>query len=147
MVFSASRAMRNVVVKEKDVIMPFVVLLTISGSLLVAWSIVDPLVWVRTEPNELNESQGYCQSLGSSYIIFLALIVVVNFLALVLASVQAFRARDINADFSESFYIGMTIISLLQALVLGVPIMILVRHFYLAFFFLKQPQITLDKLT
>jgi len=135
-VFHNARHMRRVVVKEKDVILPFAILMTVNCALMLAWTLVDPLLWFRTEPNDAYESQGYCRAEGDAYIIFLILIAIVNFLALVLANIQAFRARNITTEFSESLYVMMTMVSLLQALVIGVPLLVIVHENPVAGYFI-----------
>ena len=121
------RTMRRVAIKERDVLAPFAVLMTVNCALMTAWTLVDPMVWYRTESNIAYQSTGYCRAEGDSYIIFLILIGSVNFCALTLANVQAFQARNIGTEFSESFYVFMTMVSLLQALVIGAPLLVIAR--------------------
>ena len=121
--------------KEKDVILPFAVLMTINVSLMAMWTSIDPRVWIRTEPNEQYESHGNCEAEGQSYIAFLVLIGIVNALALVSATVQAYRARNIASEFSESWYIMVILVSLLQALIIGVPLLIIVSDNEVASYF------------
>ena len=84
-VISNSMQMRRVTVKETNVILPFVVLMTANIAVLVAWTIVDPLQWVRTEPF-LFQSHGYCQSENADR--FLIPIGIINGIALILANIQ-----------------------------------------------------------
>lgn len=84
-VISNSMQMRRVAVKETDVILPFVVLMTANIAVLVAWTIVDPLQWIRTEPF-LFQSHGYCQSENADR--FLIPIGIINGIALILANIQ-----------------------------------------------------------
>ena len=121
--------------KEKDVILPFAVLMTINVSLMAMWTSIDPRIWVRTEPNEQNESYGYCEAEGRSYIAFLVFIGIVNASALVLATSQAYRARNIASEFSESWYIMVILGSLIQALVIGVPLLVIVSDNEVASYF------------
>lgn len=130
-----ARRMRRVTVKEKDVILPFAILMTINFILMLLWTLTDPLVWVRTEPNDKYESQGHCQAEGKLQTVFLALIVIVNAFALILAIVEAFRARHLSTEFSDAFYVMMTMVSLLQALVIGIPLVILVNDISVAKYF------------
>ena len=109
--------------------------MTVNFILMLSWNIIDPLVWVRTEPNDDYESKGYCEAEGKTYIVFLVLIAIVNASALVLANVEAFRARNVSSEFSEALYVMMTMVSLLQALVIGIPLLILVRENTVASYF------------
>jgi hypothetical protein len=53
---------------------------------------------------------------------------------LVLACWQAFQARDIKSEFSEATYIGLAVFSLSQAIVTGIPIMVIVKDIPEAFY-------------
>lgn len=157
-VISNSMQMRRVAVKETDVILPFVVLMTANIAVLVAWTIVDPLQWVRTEPF-LFQSHGYCQSENADR--FLIPIGIINGIALILANIQgtcllvfygislciclsyttssysfpAFRARNVSTEYSESSYIMFAMVSLLQSLIIGVPLLIIVNDNEVARYF------------
>lgn len=131
------RRMKRVTVKEMDAILPFAVLMTINCVIMLAWTIVDPLVWVRTEPTtDYYESFGNCEETEGTGVVFKSLIGAVNLLALVLASVQAFRARNISSEFSDAFYVMMTMVSLLQTSIIGIPLLILVQDNIAAMYFI-----------
>ena len=51
----------------------------------------------------------------------------VNFSLLVTACIQAFEARDIKSEFAEAKYIGITIFSLAQAFITGIPMVAIVK--------------------
>jgi hypothetical protein len=128
--------MKRVAVKEMDAVLPLAILMVINVAIMIVWTILDPLVWVRTEPNDAFESQGFCQESKGSGIVFKSCIGVVNIVALVMANVQAFRARNISSEFSDSFNVMMTMLSLLQALIIGLPLMILVQDNHVATYFI-----------
>lgn len=128
--------MKRVTVKELDAILPFAILMTMNCAIILAWTLVDPLVWMRTEPNDAYISQGYCQGSEGSHVIFEVLIGAVNLVALVMANLQAFRARNISSEFSDSFNVMMTMLSLLQALIIGIPVLILVQDNHVATYFI-----------
>lgn len=89
----------RVKVTERDVIWPFVVMCSLNIGCLIAWTAVDPLQWYReVVRGEEWKSYGICRSEGIGYI-FLWLIVVINFIALLLACHQAWLARDISDEF------------------------------------------------
>ena len=116
--------------------MPFAILMIINCAILIAWTLVDPLVWMRTEPNGDFVSQGYCQGILGSHVIFEALLGVVNIVALMMANVQAYRARNICSEFSDSSNVMMTMVSLLQALIIGIPLLIIVKGNHVATYFI-----------
>ena len=78
----------------------------------------------RTESGEL-ESSGSCTISGNAGIILLALIAVANIIALILANVQAYQTRELKSAFSESKYVGLAMASILQAFLIGVPLLFL----------------------
>ena len=126
---------RRISVRARDVLTPFVVLMTLNVLLLLLWTLLDPLVWMRTEPNSDYQSYGYCTTQGNSWKIFIALLVALNFCALTMACFQAWRARKISTEFSESSYVAYTIFSLLQALLIGLPVLLLVQDNAMASYF------------
>ena len=93
-------------------------------------------VWVRTEPNDTYESYGSCKAEGKASIALLTLLAVVNALALVFANIEAFRARNVTSEFSESQYVMIIMICLAQALFIGVPLLVIVRYNATASYFM-----------
>lgn len=69
-----------------------------------------------------------------AYLIPLAAI---NLSAVGVACWQAYEAKGIKSEFSEAKYIGLTVFSLFQAFVMGIPVVAIVRNmpqaFYLVF--------------
>ena len=123
---------KRVNVEVHHVIIPFFVIFGANVFLLTLWTILDPLVWVRETAGEgigMDEfhSYGSCQfSTEGASIVFCALLLAVNFLALLLALVQFFRARGLSSEYSEGKYIAIAIGSSLQVVLTGVPIMVMV---------------------
>lgn len=123
--------------KEMDAILPFALLMTINCVIMLSWTLVDPMIWVRTEPDgDYYESYGFCEDSTGKGVIFKALIGAVNFLALVMANVQAYRARNISSEFSDAFWVMMTMVSLLQTSIIGIPLLILVQDNLAAVYFI-----------
>ena len=81
-------------------------------------------------------SHGFCYYENSSRL-FGALILVVSCSAVVLAITQAYQARTISDELSESAYIGIAMFGLLQALIIGIPVAFLVGENSTASFFVK----------
>jgi len=59
---------------------------------------------------------------------YVVVIAVVNITALVVANIQAYRARNVRTEFNESSYIAMANVSFLQAIFICVPILFLTRE-------------------
>jgi 7 transmembrane sweet-taste receptor of 3 GCPR len=124
--FGAQRFHR-LVVTERDVLGPFLLLFATNVALLTAWTIVDPLQWTRiTVPGEEWKTYGSCASNGIGYI-FMGLILFLLGVALVMACHQAYRARNISDEFSESKNLGLALFTWLQVLLVGVPTLFLVN--------------------
>jgi 7 transmembrane sweet-taste receptor of 3 GCPR len=69
------------------------------------------------------ESYGKCDWVGS--IEFLAPLCCVNFVVLILAVVEAYRARNLSTEFAESTYIFLALISTLLVVFIGVPVLVI----------------------
>ena len=138
-VVRASQICRRVVITKWDVLKPFALLLVANVVILICWTLIDPLVYVTVDApgvdewNRVIETYGFCESRGSAlpYIIPLA---VLNIGLLILANYQAFQARNLEKEYHESQYIFIAMVSLLQLVVIGAPILLLVRDTPLAWY-------------
>jgi len=134
MVFAAAASMKRVVITEKDVLKPFAVLMTLNFIILLSWTLVDPMIFERVYTDELT-SYGRCISQGNQWKGFIATLAILNFIALVVVNVQAYRARSINDELSESKYIGLATLSMFQIFIVGVPLLVIVYNDPSAYFF------------
>jgi 7 transmembrane sweet-taste receptor of 3 GCPR/5'-nucleotidase, C-terminal domain len=124
--FNRSAGIQRIVVRSKDVLKPLALLFTINIGLLIAWTVTDPLEWQRFSIDGQDwNTYGNCVG-GKASTVYVSLIATFNFVALVMACVQAYVARDISDEFSESKYIGIAIYGWLQTCVIGVPILFLI---------------------
>ena len=130
-IFHNKQTFTRVRVTAKDVLVPFMILFTLNIIILTLWTTLDPLTYVREDLpgtdgwNRVIATYGSCQSENATpYLVPLA---VVNLSVLVLANWQAYHARMIQSEFSESKYIGIAMASLLQAMLSGIPILFVVR--------------------
>lgn len=110
---------------------------------LTAWTVVSPLTWARIPKKSNVDSFGrYPDSFGTCYgktnqdyaIVFLSCVLVVDMIALAVANYQSYVSRNISTEFSESFYVAVSMASLLEAVILGAPIVFLLRGNPSAFF-------------
>lgn len=121
-------------------LIPFGVLLVANVVVLTLWTLLDPMVYVRrAHPgtdgwNRVISTYGSCQS-EHPPLPFLIPLAVLNMGVLIIANWQAYRARHIQCEFSESTYIGLVMAILLQAALTGVPLLFIVhdnpRAYYL----------------
>lgn len=132
--------MQRVQVKVKDAIWPFITLTVVNFVLLLAWTLVAPLEWTRVEVNNVDsfgrsvESYGTCFAYDSdehtsgqnrARIGFLIALGVFNFGAVILANIESYKARKLPSDFNESFYLALSMVSILEGFLIGVPILFL----------------------
>ena len=72
--FGSSHKLRRVVIRARDVMLPFVVLMVLNVSVLLSWTLHDPLVWDRRAVDEnidkfgrSVESVGFCVGSGTQH--------------------------------------------------------------------------------
>lgn len=69
---------------------------------------------------------GTCSDFGTAGWVFIGLTVGLNIGALVLACLQAYKARGISSEFSESRSLGLAIFCWMQILIVGGPVLFLI---------------------
>jgi len=126
-------------VSTLDVLAPFAVSLTCNLVVLICWTVIDPLTYVRRVGegtdfwNRDIEFYGACRS--DNAVVFLCPLAVINFSVVGIACWQAFTGRHIESEFAESKFIALSVASLFQAFLTGFPILVIVkddpRAFYL----------------
>jgi hypothetical protein len=128
---------RRVKVEAKDVMAPFAILFTLNLVVLLVWTFVDPVRWERIVVNNEDwNTVGICTG-GTLSKIMVSLLGVLNFLALFACCHQAYKARSISDDFSESAYIGLAIYGWLQITVVAIPVLFLIDDNPTAQYFLQ----------
>ena len=121
---------RRVVVDAKDVMKPFLFLLTANLAVLISWTAVAPLTSKYIETGAADKfgrstsayHSCFPEDATSQDLAFLLLILAINLIALLYANVEAFRGRSIRTQYSESKFIGLTMLILLQAFIIGIPL-------------------------
>ena len=92
------------------------------------WSIISPSEWRRTTKTtdkfgRVESSYGSCTSDYEDF--FRILLALPNISIILLAAFQAYKARDITTELSESRYIMLSLASVLFILVLAIPVSII----------------------
>ena len=83
---------------------PMVALLLATIVVLAAWTLYDPLSWVRVEVNEISgESIARCDS--DAMPIFVPLLAVLVFVPTLLTCIMAWKTKDVDETFTESAWI------------------------------------------
>jgi len=128
-VFHAGSYERKVVTVRR-VLWPFAVLLTLNVAFLLTATLVDPVLWVRTPVNDNeNNTYGRCDDEGIGTVggVMTGLMALVQFVALIILCVQAYRARDVRSEYSESRGVALALFSWLQITIISSPMAILVE--------------------
>ena len=121
-----------------DVIKPMVALLMLNVIVLTACTVIDPLQHttkvVSVDPfgREL-ETLGVCSS--EHGLIFTATLCVINLGSLIVATIQAYQARNISTELQESSYIFIAMALILLTSFMGVPIIVIARDNTTAYYF------------
>jgi len=132
-IIAKAKKFAKVKIMPKDVLVPYALLITSNAIVLICWTVIDPLRYIRVdgngtdEWNRVNSSRGRCDSEGSStpYTYTLGSILIIT---LVLANVQAFRARKVHTELSESRFIAYIMVALLQVVIVGIPMFYLTNE-------------------
>jgi hypothetical protein len=99
--------------------------------LLAMWTGVAPITYETYKVPDSADNQQYATcSLAEGKAAgwtFLGLIILVNFVSLVLACHEAFKARNISERYSEAKGLGRALFSWLQIVLVGVPVMLLLE--------------------
>jgi len=125
---------RRLKVTYRDVIAPFVGLLLVNLLVLALWSALAPIKWERFDKTEKDpimltttETYGACSSDEKELtLVFAGLIAAIDILSLIFANIQAYQCRNISVEFSESQWIAIAMVSIMQVLFIGIPLMVLV---------------------
>jgi gamma-aminobutyric acid type B receptor len=133
---------QKVQVSMRDVLAPLAVLLTLNVIVLVTFTILSPLHFIRLDHvgtddwNRVISTYGTCQNSSRTWPYFL-LLVLINASALLFALVQAYQARSIQSEFAESKYIAIVMLSFLQIFVIAAPLLFFVQTQPVALYVLK----------
>ncbi|CAB9510617.1 acid type B receptor subunit 2 [Seminavis robusta] len=136
-----NKEIQRITATQQDVLVPFAILFTINFILLLSWTLVDPLRFERVKVDSsspFSDTHGVCRFENDETIGFAVTIVVVNFLAILLACFEAYRARKIGDEFSESKWVAVTVATWFQVFVVGFPVMFLMQGHPTASYFLKS---------
>lgn len=115
-------------ITPKDVMGPLFINLALNFAVLILWTTISPSEWIRkTQTTDkfgrVLSSYGSCTSDYNTF--FRILLALPNFSILLLAAFQAYKARDITTELSESHYIMLSLASVLFIVVLAIPVSII----------------------
>jgi len=115
---------RRIKVEAKDVLGPFAVLVFLVFTLMLCWTLLDPPRWERKHVEENNEwnTYGSCTNSGAAGQALPICIIVVHYSALLLVCWEAWKARQISDEFSESKKIAIIVFNWLQLELIATPV-------------------------
>jgi hypothetical protein len=125
-----------------DIFGTFAVMVSINLIVLITWNLVSPLEWSRVQGDEtdmfdrLFQSYGTCESPDS--VAFIVVIIVINVIFLILGNWWNYKSRNIETEYGESRYIGISMAATLQAWGMGIPILVVVWDNPQARFFVES---------
>ena len=149
-----NKKLSKIVIKSRDLVLPIFAVLLVDASILLAWTLYNPLKWYRfvlTEDQYHNPltSIGKCDTAmrhtdTSSGWLFLTPLALVHVVVLLVGNVLSYRARNIATSFQEGKYIAMAMVSNLQVLGLAIPILLIVADNAAASGFVRSAVIFLN---
>lgn len=102
------------------------IVFSLNFVVLLTWTLVSPLEWTRTFLRSTDIFDRYVSSYGSctsdDALAFSIVMIVLNVGLLLLANWWAYLTRNIETEYRESRYIGISMASVLQAWCMGIPI-------------------------
>ena len=125
---------------ELEVLRPFILLLTGNVVVLILWTVLDPLTYVRDAHegtdgwNRIVSTYGSCRS--ENLVPFVVPLALMNVGVLAVGNWHAYETRMVRSEFSESKFIGLSMATMIQAFLTGIPLMFLVREQPRAFYLL-----------
>jgi hypothetical protein len=149
LVVSNAQRFRSVKISEKDMMRSISVLFTCNLVLIALWNILDPIVWERRLISP-TESFGFCTVGVRSNVTWKVIVVLLGILnggVLIVANVEAYKARKIDTEYGESVYIGLIMLFFLQIVLVGVPLFFIVQSNLVARFFLTTSMVFIMSLT
>ena len=128
-VVDTARAFRRTNVTVKSAVLNFSVQFVVNFILMLVWTLVDPLTYdIHVVENENWKQYGTCTNMEGPGWIFMGLTIGINFCILLLAVYQAYKARNLGEEYSESAGLGLAIFSWLQLLIVVVPVLFLIEE-------------------
>uniref|UniRef100_A0A7S2VAW1 G-protein coupled receptors family 3 profile domain-containing protein n=1 Tax=Entomoneis paludosa TaxID=265537 RepID=A0A7S2VAW1_9STRA len=114
-------------VKIKQLVWPMATLILLTLIILTLWTAISPNHWTRTEVNAVTgDSVGFCAS--DDMVAFVIPLVALGSIPMVATAYMAWKTRDIDAAFAESWWIFIMILCQLEAIIVAIPIAVILRE-------------------
>ena len=125
--------MQRVTLRPQDVLWPFAILSCCNFIILLTWTLISSPYWSRDKTDKQDryersiETVGTCEYFDGQSPVFVGLLSIFNFLAIVFANYQAYVGRKNPTAFNEIQYVSLSMKSLLECFLIGGPILLVVR--------------------
>lgn len=118
---------RRTTVKIAHVAWPATLLCFLAVALLSIMTVVSPLMWVRVEIDPFTgESIARCDSIhDAAFLVTLALIMLIP---TILTGWMASKTLDVDTTYSDAFWVGALILVQVEVILLGIPVMVILRQ-------------------
>jgi len=143
-IMKSAKRFQRIKIRRREVLIPYMVLMTINVINLLCWTILAPLTYVRQPAlgtddwNRAMATYGTCESQnGKSTVPYETIMLCSNGIVLIISNFIAYRSRDIKSEYAESRYIAFIMSSVLQISAIGVPIVFLIHQHPRADFIVK----------
>jgi len=115
------------VVSIRQVAAPAIILVLLSILILSLWTWLNPLNWMRVPINTFTgESIGQCS--GDYMVAYIVPLAVVVFIPTLLTGVMAWKTKDVDDAYAESWWIFMLFLVQIELLIIGVPVISILRN-------------------
>jgi hypothetical protein len=117
-------------VTDLDLVVSFAGIFLVNVIILTCWTTISPLQWERERTltadqlGPLITTYAWCD--GDDQVVYWTLLAAFNLGVLVVCNWWAYRSRNIETEFNESSYVGVSAAAVLQAWAMGIPIIIVV---------------------
>ena len=114
-------------IKIRHVAWPMALLVLAALIILCLWTIIDPLRHSREEINDITgESIARCE--GDYTFAFVGPLVVIMLIPTVLTGIMAYRTKDVDDSYTESWWIFVMIVVQVEVTLVSVPLIILLNN-------------------
>jgi len=136
-IFKNAASFRRVKISAWDVAKPMLILIGANILVLALWSGLSPphydtITVTEDQFNRPTETYGFCVTDSPAYV---AVLGAINTGVLIFSVYEAYSARSISTEFSESEYIFRILVLILLVFFIGIPVLVIARETPAAYVF------------
>lgn len=121
-------------VRPCDYFRTFVPLILVNAAILVVWTLLDPVKWIRQEveggktfPDGTVEMYGSCRGENYEALFFFLGLFAFNLLLCFVGTLQAFQCRFLVLEYNEMQWLPLSLLPFFETWVVGGPVLVLVK--------------------